>query len=48
MDGTPTLADLRELMKEIENDYPWMDAETRAENRAGIAYVEWLLSEVSA
>lgn len=43
----PTIADLRTLMTEIENDFPWMDAETRAENRAGIEYVEWLIATVA-
>lgn len=48
MDGTPTLADLRDLMTEIEEDLRYMDATVADENRAGIAYVRWLISEVSA
>lgn len=46
MDGTPTLADLRDLMTEIEGDMAYMDAATVQENRAGIEYVRWLLSEM--
>lgn len=46
MAGTPTLADLRDLMTEIEGDMAYMDAATAQENREGIQYVRWLFSEM--
>ena len=47
MDGhTPTIEDLKKLMNEIEGDMTFMNESTKKENRHGIMYVRWLLSEL--
>jgi hypothetical protein len=47
MDGhTPTIEDLKKLMNEIEGDMTFMPEHTKRENRNGLMYVRWLLSEL--
>lgn len=50
MDGqTPQTIDLTkltDLMESIEADFDYMDEAVKAENKRGLDYVKWLLTEL--
>ena len=51
MDGHKTpqtidLSKLSELMESIEADFDYMTEAVRTENKQGLEYVKWLLSEL--
>tara|TARA_B100000886_G_scaffold318306_1_gene258222 strand:- start:910 stop:1077 length:168 start_codon:yes stop_codon:yes gene_type:complete len=43
---TIDLTKLSELMESIEADFSYMDEAVRTENKKGLEYVKWLLSEL--